>query len=302
MPGDRMKKRLCIAISLAFFSVLLFSETASEKFWDSMKVKDYDEAERCLAEWKKAKPKDAELYVAYFNYYIAKATAEQMRLETTPPDSGEYIEAKNENGDTIYLYSTSTYDDVFSEKAFAAIDKGLSYHPKRLDMYFGKAHFYYMREEYSEQKELLKRVFALHKKYGGKWLWSNNTPIEKTPVDFEETVHNYIADWLGTENPTAIECAKEIALLFVKYFPNNPVAYNDAGLSYSYSDDLASAKKYYKAGYERDESDMILLANLAYVCKNLGETDEAERYYLLMAESDDTQYADFAKRQLENLR
>ena len=44
------------------------------------------------------------------------------------------------------------------------------------------------------------------------------------------------------------------------------------------------------------------LANLAYVCKNLGETDEAEKYYLLMAESDDAQYADFAKRQLENLR
>lgn len=297
-----MKKRICIAVLSALFIPLLFSETAYDKFWNSMKAEDYDEAERCLVKWEKTKPKDAELYVAYFNYYIAKATAEQIRMETTPPDSGEYAEAKNESGDTIYLYSTTAYDDAFSEKAFAAIDKGLSYHPKRLDMYFGKAHFYYMRKEYSDQKELLKKVFALHKKYGGKWLWANNTPLENTPVDFEETVHNYIAEWLGTENQTAIECAREIALLFIKDFPDNPVAYNDAGLAYSYLNDLEQAKKYYKAGWECDGGDMILLANLAYVCKNLGETDEAEKYYLLMAESDDKGYADFAKRQLENLR
>ena len=46
---------------------------------------------------------------------------------------------------------------------------------------------------------------------------------------------------------------------------------------------------------------MIILTNLAYVCKNLGETEEAIKYYKLLEQSSDEEYSSMAKRELETL-
>lgn len=55
-------------------------------------------------------------------------------------------------------------NDELTNKAFEYIDKGLSYNPKRLDVYFGKAHLYYLIKDYKKQFGLLKTIFELDKK------------------------------------------------------------------------------------------------------------------------------------------
>ena len=47
---------------------------------------------------------------------------------------------------------------------------------------------------------------------------------------------------------------------------------------------------------------MIILANLANVSKNLGEIEEAIKYYKLLEQSSDEKYSSMAKRQLEALQ
>lgn len=301
-----MKKYFIITLLLGIISTSLFAESNIQKFWNLMNEDKYEEVEGLLSDWEKATPKDAELYVAYFNYYISQSYSEQMKIETIPPTSGKYsgkyFEGKNEAGENIYLYPSVTYDEALSEKAFEYIDKGISYNPKRLDMYFGKAHFCFIKKDYLKQKDEIEKVFDLNKKNKDKWLWSDNVSIDKVPISFEDSIHEYIVSLLQTKDQTAIECSKEIALLFVKNYPKNPIAYNDAAVSHIYLDDFKSAKKYYKLGYECDKSDLILLTNLAHVCINLGETKEAKEYYTILSKSSDTKYSDFAKQQLESMK
>ena len=59
-----------------------------------------------------------------------------------------------------------------------------------------------------------------------------------------------------------------------------------------------SAKKYLEAGYKVDKSDMLVLANLAYVCKNLGEIEESRNYYKILEQSSDPTYSNMAKQRL----
>lgn len=226
-----------------------------------------------------------------------------MSFETKlPPDCKSYMKGQNENGEEGYMCFITKYDDEMSNKAFEYIDKGISYNPKRLDMYFGKAHFYYLRKDYKNQYELLKKVFDLDKKNKSQWLWANNTPAKEASIDFEKTMHGYIGRWLKEKSEDSIKYAKELSGEFVKYYPKNPVAYNDAAICCIYSNDLKSAKKYFKSAYELDKSDMIILANLAYISEDLGEKEDAKKYYKLLEQSTDEQYSSMAKRKLESLQ
>ncbi len=299
-----MKRRFVVSLTLLFTFNLLFAKTNTEKFWNLWNSNKYEEAAELLQNWEKQNKKDPELYVCYFNMYITKASNEQMHIESFLPENfdGQYMEGKNENGDKIYIYSIIEYDDDLCLKAFEYIDKGLSYNPKRLDMYFGKAHLYYLRKEYKNQCELLKIIFDLNKKNKSKWLWSNNTPVKEAGVDFETAMHEYIGKWLNEKTEDSIKYAKELSLEFINYYPKNPIAYNDAAVCCIISNDLKAAKDYFKTGYELDNSDMIILANLAYVSKNLGEIEEAIKYYKLLEQSTDEKYSSMAKRQLETLQ
>lgn len=298
-------KKVCFIIICALLSISsIFAESKIEKFWSLMNEKKYEDVESFLGKWEKGNKKDPELYVAYFNYHLKKATQEQVRLESELPPNfdSKYMMGENENGEKIYIFSTTSYDDEMSAKAFEYIDKGLSYNPKRLDMYFGKAHLYYLREEYKTQCELLKNVFVLDKKNKSKWLWSNNTPLKDAGVGFEATMHEYIAKWFKKRTEESMKCAKELSVEFVKYYPKNPIAYNDAAVCCIYSNDLKSSKEYFKMGYELDKSDMLILTNLARVSKNLGEVEDAIKYYKLLEQSTDEQYRNMAKQQLEILQ
>ena len=293
------------SIIVIFFILLnsIFAESNIEKFWALMDEKNDEAVEIFLSNWEKENKKDAELYVAYFNFYLEKATQNQIYFETElPTNYDSYMKVQNENGEDGYMYFITEYDDEMSAKAFEYIDKGLSYNPKRLDMYFGKAHLYYLRKEYKKQCELLKNIFALDKKNKSKWLWSNNTPTKEVGVDFETSMHEYIGKWLNEKSTDSIQCAKELSVEFIKYYPKNPIAYNDAAICSIYSNDLKAAKEYFESGYELDKTDMIILANLANVSKNLGETEEAIKYYKLLEQSTDEKYSSMAKRQLESLQ
>lgn len=298
-----MKKVGFIIFFALFFLNSVFAENKIEKFWNLMDEENDEGVEIFLTNWEKDNKKEAELYVAYFNLYLKKATQNHMYFETElPQNCDNYMKVRNENGEEGYMYFITEYDDEMSAKAFEYIDKGLSYNPKRLDMYFEKAHLYYLRKEYKKQCELLKNIFAQNKKNKSKWLWSNNTPTKEIGVDFETSMHEYIGKWLNEKSTDSIQYAKELSVEFIKYYPKNPIAYNDAAICSIYSNDLKAAKEYFKSGYELDKTDMIILANLANVSKNLGETEEAIKYYKLLEQSTDEKYSSMAKRQLESLQ
>ena len=53
-------------------------------------------------------------------------------------------------------------------------------------MYFGKAHLYFLREEYTKQADVIKNVLTLNKKYKDSWLWTNNETVKSANVGFSQ--------------------------------------------------------------------------------------------------------------------
>ena len=300
-----MKKLLLLLLPLLFISCATkgkaeSTSTSREKynqFWELWNDEKDDQAEAFLDKWQQEDKKDPELYVCYFNMYIDKGTHEQIYFEPELPAgySGEYMTGRNEDGDTFYMFSLVEYDDECSAKAFEYLDKGLSYNPKRLDMYFGKAQFHFLRKEYDEQMQVIKETVKLNKEYKNSWLWSFNEPTESVRIGFAESLHEYFVKFYNTGDPAAYPYMKELSLLYIQEYPQDVIAYNDAGLSYLLLNDLPSARDCFKAGFDLDPSDMILLSNIARIEYNLGNLESSKSYYEKMAACDDPQYSDYAK-------
>ena len=298
-----MKKRFFITFCLLFAINFVFAQSNTEQFWNLWNEKKVDEAADFLKSWEKKSKKDPELYVCYFNMYLSNASKEQVYVEPVLPPNfkGQYIGGENENGDKLYIYSIIEYDDEQSAKAFEYIDKGLSYNPKRLDMYFGKAQLYFLRGEYSKQTEVIKKVFELNKKYKDSWLWSNNETIKAVGVGFEASIHEYIMKWYNTGDSAAYPCMKEISLLYAQQYPADVIACNDVGISAMLTNDMQTAKTYFEKGHELDPSDMLVVGNLARVYYNLGDKETALKYYKIMEASEDSDESAYAKNMMEKL-
>lgn len=298
-------KKVITSILVLLLTASLFCEEKIDTFWKMMNDSNVTESEieNFLTEWEQKKKKDPEVYVAWFNYYYSKSSEEVIAIGTERPATGQYMQGQNENGETIYFYPVYSYDEEAINKAFEKIDIGISYNPKRLDLYFGKAHVCYITGKYELQLNLLYNVFELNQKYKGKWLWSGNVPMNKLNIGFEESIHEYVTqlvDAVDSEKPGAAEAAKALAIRFATEFPKNSIACNDAGITQAMFGDIAVAKVYLEKGHENDPTDMLILTNLAYICEDLGLYDEAKVYFLLMLESDDEYYSNRAKNRLSS--
>ena len=88
---------------------------------------------------------------------------------------------------------------------------------------------------------------------------------------------------------------QEVSILYADNFPEDPIAFNDAGISSMLIGDLKTARIYFEKGYNLNPSDMLILSNLARACYNLGETEASKKYYEIMAACDDPDYNEYAK-------
>ncbi len=169
-------------ISLLLFVSMMFCVSADDfaTYQKLLQNRDYKVLEKHLQKWERAEPKSAEVYVAYFNMYLSMGMESRNVISKEPPKDGDVLELHDEKTGKCVGYMGSEifykYEEV--QKAIAALDKGLKYNPKRLDMYFGKAHVLGEIGKYKEQSKVIIKVLDLSVKYKNNWLWSFDKPFE----------------------------------------------------------------------------------------------------------------------------
>ena len=111
--------------------------------WQQFKLLSENEdtlGQRILLEnWEKHTLNDAELYVAYFNYFVKKSKSEILVIGQDLKQNA-YMVLEMENQDSSkqnraeYMYKQVSYDDLYTQKAIEWIDKGIERFPNRPNM------------------------------------------------------------------------------------------------------------------------------------------------------------------------
>ena len=87
----------------------------------------------------------------------------------------------------------------------------------------------------------------------------------------------------------------------IRLYPKDAVFLADKGTICYYSNDLNGALKWYLASRENAPDAMLVAENIARIYDKLGDKQNAIKYYRIVAESGDENYAESARARLKNL-
>lgn len=268
--------------------------------------KDTAAAAKVLADWKAAKPDDAELYVGYFNYYVQKSKTEVIQLGDKPKgeDALRIMDPDSTNRAPVgYMYGGVFYDPVVLDSGFAYVDAGIAKFPTRLDMRFGKIYMLGETQNYeSFTREIIKTI-DFSATIENKWTWTNNEPLgndaEKTMLT---SIHDYVVQLYNTEDDSLLDNMRRISEAVLKYYPKHVESLSNISITYMVSADFDKALTYLLRAEKAAPKDYIVLANIAHCYLEKGDTKKAIKYYELTAKYGDEPRKAYANEKLQELR
>lgn len=296
-------KRLLLTLAVVMLSCSVFAQTQAElydRFNEAISRYDIDGAAAVIDEWEKAYPGDAEIFALQANYHFQKAINEEIVMSDTEPDDGrEYLLTKDSLGVQRYLYSEIRIDSTELKAAQAALTEGILNHPDRLDLRLGKITVHLYVDEHDLAVQEVKSALERSLKNQNRWTDTLDEPIETDGVSYlRECIQDYLSQLIEADDLASAEKMIDDCILS---YPKDAVFLTDKGVLRFYADDLKGALKWFRKASKADPDDMLIMANIANIYEKMGNRKKALKYYSIIAESDDEEFAEIAKSAIQEL-
>lgn len=240
-----------------------------------------------LENWETQTPNDPELYVAYFNYHIARSTVIIENDVDLPPSIG--------------IFHESYFNPTELKKAFRYINAGIEKFPNRLDMRLGEVYMLGEVENFTVFTQKIVNIVEQSEANQNKWLWINNVPLDSG----EYAMHNAVEDYQGLlYNKRDVELypfIEKIAETVLKHYPNNITSLCYLSISYLAKDEYDKALEILHRIEKIDSSDYELLNDIAHTYKLKGDKKNAIKYYKLTKKHGNDVVKKFADEQIKEL-
>lgn len=285
-----MKKLYLVILVIAIVSMDIFSFDKQNQVISGLQNGKYENVKILLQEWEKENPKDPDLMIGWFNYYLYRKAEEKSIVGYMK--NGQYG-----------TYSKTVYDENDLKTTISYLDKALKNNPYRMDIYFGKINSLLSAEKYSDGSKAIVDFLKVYEKNKTNWYWTNNQKFSDNNWNVEDTVLGALQDYCQLFDFYVDRDSVKIALdQILKVFPKNVIFLNY--LSYYYS----SAKEYDKAinvllsAYKIDPDDYIIVGNIASDYEKSENYKEAEKWYSIMSKMNSDEAKSYASAGLERIK
>jgi tetratricopeptide (TPR) repeat protein len=281
-------RNIAIGFALAILFVSnIFGQNYNKQFHDLFDSNASEQEQlKLLQTWEKSAPNDAELFVAFFNFYVNKSRK-----------SGIGITA-NRSG--TYLGSQSTFDEKTSKQALDYIDKGIEKFPNRLDMRFGKAFLLGKSRRYKDFTDEIVKTVEYSNINKNQWLWMENKPVENPQKFMLNAIQDYSVQ-LYDEGDEQLGNFKLIAETVLKFYPDNVENLSNISIYYLMKDDFDNALVSLLKAEKIAPKDTIILNNIAMCFISKEDKPNALKYLnLVIKYGSEEQKAD-AKRKINDV-
>ncbi len=272
-------------------------------YLDLMDREEYEDLSALLEDWEKDFPKDPEMFIAWFNYYLNRNVSSGMSLQENPPPSGEHLAITDPDTGEImgYMCDSTTYDPEDTGMAIARLNRGLALAPDRLDMHFGKIHILQEIGDYATEAEALMACLSRSAENGNAWLWSRNEPLEEGFSFLVNNIQDYYSLWLNVGSDETLDALKEVSSLQMDLYPDHVYAYNNIAFSFLLRGSLEEGLAYLLQAEELNPDDVIVLNNIALCYVNLDDRESARRYFERLLDYPDEVERAYVEERLKNL-
>lgn len=303
----RMKNNL----HFIFFSIcLLFAgATGAQEFNNQFKLlitsNDTAAQRKLLGEWESKSPNDADLIMAWFNYYAGKSKKVSSNLAENPKNKSTFsIHDVSDKSQSAVQYRNE-YDVALLSRAYACIDKGISTYPSRLDMRFAKIYYLGETKDFKSYTDAILATVAQSKTIRNTWLWTGDVPQAGAKDFLLTTVQEYIMLLYNQSNSSKNERYEEIRKISEKVlscYPQNVESMNNLALLFLLQKKHKKAIPILQDAEKLAPDDFVVLNNLAQAYKRKGDKAKAIAYFEKVVKFGDAETTEFAKKELLELK
>ena len=299
-----MKKSIVLFFIL-LVSFRIFADYKSE-YDNLLSARNVKGIAALLPKWEKAEPKNPELYIAYFNYYLLKGQRSTQSLDTYKKDNTNSLALVDQKTNKIagYLNNNIWYEKEDVDKALSYLEKGLKFGKNRLDMYFGRIHILGEIGEYEKQSQKIIEVLKLGKEINHKWLWSMNEviPASESERIFLVSINEYYKALLQKSEPKTFLAAEKACADQLKLYPKDVEVHNYLALAYIGQGKIQEALNVLLKADKLAKEDYTILFNMASCYETLKQYDKAKECYLRIKKNPNKQVQDMADQKLSELK
>lgn len=284
-----MKKVFSIILMSFFMTLSLYSFNKQNQVITGLQQGDYETVNKLLLEWERESPDDPDLMTGWFNYYLHRKA--EYRSFDGYMKNGQYG-----------LYPKLVYDKDDFKTAISYLDKALQKNPYRMDIHFGKINTLLSDDDYSEGIEAIIEFLKVYDENKTEWYWSYNQNFISNNWDVEEAVIDALTDYCGMfdyyiERNSIKNVLDEILIRF----PNNVIFLNYLAHYYSAGKDYDKTIETLLSAYQIDNTDYIVVANIAATYEKKEDYIEAEKWYKTLASMEPDEAKQYAQQGLERI-
>ena len=291
--GGKMKRKILIGI-LSFFGIInIWGKDYQKEAVEFMQNGNYEQCLSVLKEWESKEPKNSEINIMYWNYYVYK-DAKQITAMGKMPD-GRYG-----------MYPKTVYNKEDVKTAISYLDKILKTYSNRMDIIDMKCWSYNYIEDYNSTSELIVKTIKQSKKNNNEWTWTKNeAPSKYNKPEGEALLFQMInnsfryIDLQFEENKEIIHKIIESELSF---YPENIYGLNHASVYYQKTGDYKRSIEVLSRAAKINPHDYIVIGNLAYSYELAEDYKNAKKWYEYMLNMENPEAIEYGKQGLEAIK
>ncbi|OQP47322.1 hypothetical protein A4H97_07405 [Niastella yeongjuensis] len=288
-----------------FLLVLLagqsFAQNYKGEFYQLLKEEDTAAQRQLLQQWQLKNPTDAELYVAYFNYYFQASRQEMVELSDSGNGNASLALTDSAGSQVGFLSDDFDYDSALLQKAFQYIDKGINTYTTRLDMRFGKIYALGQIENYERFTNEIIRAIEMGNKLKSQWTWADNKKLENPERFFLSNIQEYVVQ-LYDAGDDQIGRMRKIAQTVLRYYPRHVESLSNLAITYGLQGNYDKALESLLRAEKIMPKDAIVLNNIATMYERKGDKSNAIKYFELTAKLGGRETRDAAMEKLKELK
>lgn len=295
-----MKRFVFMAMTL-FLAVTINAQDVQQRYDQAVNLlnSNLDEAKLFLEKWEKEDANNPELFSLWFNYYFAMSRQSVVELNTERSNSPNAYAISDSTGKTVgYLQERLFYNDSLLTIAFNWLDKGIAANPDRLDFYFGKATASLRADKDSLCVDILQKAMDRSVQIGPRWLWTFGESRENEPDLLTGSIQDFFISLYEKNN---MQYAERLLVAATERFPENIMFMSNAGILALENGDFERALQLFQTAEKINGNDYVVLMNIAFTYRNLGNMAEAKNYYRKVIENCSPEGAAEAERLLKEL-
>jgi tetratricopeptide (TPR) repeat protein len=297
-----MLKSFAITTAFLLVSFQLFSQDFASQYKKIAGSNDTAAQAKILTAWEAALPKDPELFIAYFNYYIKKSLTEVVSMDPIPKENNTFVVTDTGTGKPVaYLNASVKYESGVLQKGFDYINRGIALHPTRLDMRFGKIYMLGQAENYPEFTNEIIKIIDFDNKINHEWLWKQGEPLDDPKDFFLGSLQDYINTIYETENDSLLPLMRQISEAVIRYYPNHVESLSNIAITYLIAEEYDKALPFLLQAERASPKDIIVLNNIAEAYKRLGDKANAKAYFEKIIRYGNKEEAKDAKQSMKSL-